>query len=627
MARTHTLIVALVLGYALLLIYQTNILGISQRNKARPAHERRLIAAQTLAEAHYRAAREVLVEEEQQAATVGEGASEDASEKFLFPLMKYGPNNQFICFMQCARVAQLTGRTLVLPNFQAWQVDVGSRAVWGFDEVFDAHELSRHVKTVSLSEYLRRSRGHMDMALVPVLPFMKYDSTRMLEGMQENNITTVASQLDSARLKEADVLRLFASNLSSSRFVAAAFFPHIKSILWPTTVPQCAIYDDLPLLGHMRFAPYVRRLAAEVLALVRRRALRASSGAGGAAAAATAPGGRAMPVLAVHVRRKGKVLRFDETRNLGKEDDSVMGKEASKTAGHKDGLNAKGKVALFNFHDKDIYFSVAEVCEALRQYVANHSIGAVYLATNRLDDVPYYVGNGTGAPIFSLSSSELMRQAIDDDLRALRSSSEAATELGGGEAHDEMAALVARLGWDNFLISMVEQEVAYQSEHFLGSVRSTWSDNVMWWRSAHRDKAGATGGVVQAVYSSKGWEWKGQIHDERVLAREEVGGGLVHKGWKEKRDKMVQAHNRKFRAERDANKRRAHGGDGDGEAAEHEEEDQEPAEAACVDNDQAAAAAAKSFGLEVASCAAGEKLGLCVEPAAKQVCPKSCGEC
>ena len=37
--------------------------------------------------------------------------------------------------------------------------------------------------------------------------------------------------------------------------------------------------------------------------------------------------------------------------------------------------------------------------------------------------------------------------------------------------------------------------------------------------------------------------------------------------------------------------------------------------------------AAKTFGIEIASCAAGKKMGLCAEPAAKEVCALSCGEC
>ena len=48
---------------------------------------------------------------------------------------------------------------------------------------------------------------------------------------------------------------------------------------------------------------------------------------------------------------------------------------------------------------------------------------------------------------------------------------------------------------------------------------------------------------------------------------------------------------------------------------------------ACRDNDEAAQMAAKSFGIEIASCAAGKKMGLCAEPAAKEVCALSCGEC
>ena len=77
MARSHSLIVALVVGCALLLVQQSNILGVSQRsNKPQQAHAR-IYPAQTLAEAHFRAARDVLVEEDA-VATAGENASEDA---------------------------------------------------------------------------------------------------------------------------------------------------------------------------------------------------------------------------------------------------------------------------------------------------------------------------------------------------------------------------------------------------------------------------------------------------------------------------------------------------------------------------------------------------------------------
>ena len=49
--------------------------------------------------------------------------------------------------------------------------------------------------------------------------------------------------------------------------------------------------------------------------------------------------------------------------------------------------------------------------------------------------------------------------------------------------------------------------------------------------------------------------------------------------------------------------------------------------AALGGNDEAAQMAAKSFGIEISSCAAGKKMGLCAEPAAKEVCALSCGEC
>ena len=54
-------------------------------------------------------------------------------------MLKYGPNNQFLCLMQCAKLAKDTHRTLVLPVLQAWQNDLETQQhVWPFEQVFDA---------------------------------------------------------------------------------------------------------------------------------------------------------------------------------------------------------------------------------------------------------------------------------------------------------------------------------------------------------------------------------------------------------------------------------------------------------------------------------------------------------
>ena len=47
----------------------------------------------------------------------------------------------------------------------------------------------------------------------------------------------------------------------------------------------------------------------------------------------------------------------------------------------------------------------------------------------------------------------------------------------------------------------------------------------------------------------------------------------------------------------------------------------------CRDNDEGAAAVALAAGIELPSCASGNALGLCGEPAAKEMCPVSCGLC
>ena len=82
---------------------------------------------------------------------------------------------------------------------------------------------------------------------------------------------------------------------------------------------------------------------------------------------------------------------------------------------------------------------------------------------------------------------------------------------------------------DNFVVSAVEQELCRDATWFLGSVRSTWTDNVMWWRSGEREKRNKSMGIVEAIYGAYDLQqlFHGQLYDERKLARDNV---MVHKG-------------------------------------------------------------------------------------------------
>ena len=82
-------------------------------------------------------------------------------------MLKYGPNNQFLCLMQCAKLAKDTHRTLVLPVLQAWQNDLETQQhVWPFEQVFDAGRLRGYVRVASLAEFIRRTGGVSSLQLL-----------------------------------------------------------------------------------------------------------------------------------------------------------------------------------------------------------------------------------------------------------------------------------------------------------------------------------------------------------------------------------------------------------------------------------------------------------------------------
>ena len=59
-------------------------------------------------------------------------------EKYLVPLLTYGPNNQFDGLLEATALAEVTGRTLLLPShFSRWYRDDSSADMVPFEAVFD----------------------------------------------------------------------------------------------------------------------------------------------------------------------------------------------------------------------------------------------------------------------------------------------------------------------------------------------------------------------------------------------------------------------------------------------------------------------------------------------------------
>lgn len=118
-----------------------------------------------------------------------EGRRAAGPERFLFPLLRYGPNNQFLCLMQVVKLAKDTRRTLVLPKLQAWQNDrATTQLVWPFETVFDTEALRKAVDTVPLDDFVRRVAGQLDVLMLPKLDYMKYDRQRTLESLRNNGL-------------------------------------------------------------------------------------------------------------------------------------------------------------------------------------------------------------------------------------------------------------------------------------------------------------------------------------------------------------------------------------------------------------------------------------------------------
>ena len=197
------------------------------------------------------------------ASWLAERGASAAGERFLFPMLKYGPNNQFLCLMQCAKLAKDTHRTLVLPVLQAWQNDLETQQhVWPFEQVFDAGRLRGYVRVASLAEFIRRTGGALEVVLEPLLDYMKFDRARSREGLRANQLSaTGALALDNEHMSGEQLKALLLSELKDVAAVALAPMPHVKSILYPRTVPQIKFEADYALLRAVRYAPFIVEMA------------------------------------------------------------------------------------------------------------------------------------------------------------------------------------------------------------------------------------------------------------------------------------------------------------------------------------------------------------------------------
>lgn len=87
----------------------------------------------------------------------------DPSEKFLLPLLKNGPNNQYVGFLESIGFAALLNRTLVIPRFLAHYLDRKKpKTIFEFEEIFGTPDLSKIVRTISLEDFRRLARGQLE---------------------------------------------------------------------------------------------------------------------------------------------------------------------------------------------------------------------------------------------------------------------------------------------------------------------------------------------------------------------------------------------------------------------------------------------------------------------------------
>ena len=168
-------------------------------------------------------------------------------------------------------------------------------------------------------------------------------------------------------------------------------------------------------------------------------------------------------------------------------------------------------------------------------------------------------------------------------------------------------------------------------------MRSTWSDNVLLWRSVGSKTEGRHVGIVEAVHRYRGLPYSGQIHDESKLPRELA---FVHTP-KEKKDEWkkfvakakqyeVDHQRRQKEAMREVQARSAEaaadaegGGEGGGGGESAAASDGE----GCVDDDALAAERASAFGISISGCKRGKVMGLCAYPEGSGACPVTCGTC
>jgi len=279
---------------------------------------------------------------------------------YLVQIMLYGPNNQYLAFLNMLALADVVNATFVLPSFYEHHFDKGPDRrlrTFLFNDTFDVTHLPSAPLTVSTAEFQRCCGGTLDI----VVDFRSKcgNNTRRLD------------------LERLELLR---SVLQNHRCVGARLLAEVPLKFY------------FPFARYLHRAPAVRHSAQQFLRTV------------------------GVPILACHIRRLEAPLRLSGCRN-----ESLA------------------------FHCGN---RLDEELTEIKKYMRKYSLDKVYVATTELDTI-----------------SELRRRL-------------GAALLSSADVHFERT--------ENYIISLVEQEICLLASAFLGSPSSTWSHTVMMQRMTQK---------------------------------------------------------------------------------------------------------------------------------------------
>mmetsp|Transcript_9937 Transcript_9937/g.29706 ORF Transcript_9937/g.29706 Transcript_9937/m.29706 type:complete len:370 (+) Transcript_9937:297-1406(+) len=201
----------------------------------------------------------------------------EADEKYLVPLLIWGPNNQFGGLLEALVIAARTGRTLLLPKYFArWFRDGQSPGLVPFEDVFEAAPLANVARVAVVDHAVQELWARKRQWSVLASPLPRSDREKALALLDLDGDLAIKKPLPK-RLRLDDFAQRF-QDFSGATFVALA---PLFTLAGETKSLRAAA-------RHRVRAPEVRRRAEAV-----RRAL-------------FGPSPRRL--LAVHVRRESEEL-------------------------------------------------------------------------------------------------------------------------------------------------------------------------------------------------------------------------------------------------------------------------------------------------------------------------------